>query len=48
MYAIRSYYAYAVHSDVGHRCVAARVDHRMVPLRTRLNTGAPLKSYNFV
>jgi GTP pyrophosphokinase len=32
-------FAYAVHSDVGHRCVAARIDHRMVPLRTRLRTG---------
>ncbi len=36
-------FAYAVHSDVGHRCVAARVDHRMVPLRTRLNTGETIE-----
>lgn len=32
-------FAYAVHSDVGHRCVAARVNHNMVPLRTRLKSG---------
>jgi guanosine-3',5'-bis(diphosphate) 3'-pyrophosphohydrolase len=32
-------YAYLVHTDVGHRCVGARVNGRMVPLRTRLNNG---------
>ena len=32
-------FAYLVHSDVGHRCVGARVNGRMVPLRTRLNNG---------
>lgn len=32
-------FAYAVHSDVGAHCVAARVDRRMVPLRTRLHSG---------
>ena len=32
-------FAYAVHTDVGHRCVGARVNGRMVPLRTRLNNG---------
>ncbi|MES9855823.1 MAG: bifunctional GTP diphosphokinase/guanosine-3',5'-bis pyrophosphate 3'-pyrophosphohydrolase [Sedimenticola sp.] len=32
-------FAYAVHSDVGNRCVAARIDRRMVPLRTRLHSG---------
>ncbi len=32
-------FAYAIHSDVGDRCVAARVDKRLVPLRTRLRNG---------
>ena len=27
-------FAYAVHTDVGNRCVAAKVDRRLVPLRT--------------
>jgi GTP pyrophosphokinase len=32
-------FAYAVHTDVGNRCVAARIDRRLVPLRTRLYSG---------
>lgn len=32
-------FAYAVHTDVGNRAVAARVDDRLVPLRTRLSSG---------
>jgi guanosine-3',5'-bis(diphosphate) 3'-pyrophosphohydrolase len=32
-------FAYLVHTDVGHRCVGARVNGRMVPLRTRLANG---------
>ncbi len=32
-------FAYAVHSDVGNHCVAARVDRRLVPLRSRLLNG---------
>ena len=32
-------FAYAVHTDVGHQCVGARVNGRMVPLRTRLANG---------
>lgn len=32
-------FAYAVHTDVGHRCVAARVNHALVPLRTVLRNG---------
>ena len=32
-------FAYAVHSDVGNQCVAARVDRRLAPLRTRLHSG---------
>ncbi len=32
-------FAYAVHSDIGNTCVAARVDRRLVPLRTQLYNG---------
>jgi guanosine-3',5'-bis(diphosphate) 3'-pyrophosphohydrolase len=32
-------FAYAIHTDVGHRCVGARVNSKMVPLRTRLKNG---------
>jgi GTP pyrophosphokinase len=32
-------FAYAIHSDVGHQCVGARVNGRMMPLRTKLKNG---------
>ncbi len=32
-------FAYAIHTDIGHTCVGARVNGRMVPLRTRLKSG---------
>jgi GTP diphosphokinase / guanosine-3',5'-bis(diphosphate) 3'-diphosphatase len=32
-------FAYAIHTDVGHQCVGARVNSKMVPLRTRLKNG---------
>lgn len=32
-------FAYQLHTDVGHRCRGARVDHVMVPLNTRLKNG---------
>ena len=32
-------FAYAIHTDVGHTCVGARINGRMVPLRTRLQSG---------
>jgi GTP pyrophosphokinase len=32
-------FAYAIHSDVGNRCVGAKVDGRMVPLRRPLSSG---------
>jgi len=32
-------FAYAIHTDVGHRCVGARVNGKMVPLRTHLKNG---------
>jgi guanosine-3',5'-bis(diphosphate) 3'-pyrophosphohydrolase len=30
-------FAYAVHTDIGNRCVAAKVDRQLVPLRTQLH-----------
>src|SRR5207247_1438549 len=32
-------FAYAIHTDVGHQCVGARVNGKMLPLRTRLKNG---------
>jgi guanosine-3',5'-bis(diphosphate) 3'-pyrophosphohydrolase len=32
-------FAYAVHTDVGNRCVAAKIDRRFVPLNTALSNG---------
>jgi GTP pyrophosphokinase len=32
-------FAYSIHTDVGHQCVGARVNGKMVPLRTKLRNG---------
>jgi len=32
-------FAYAVHTDVGHRCVAAHIDHELIPLSAELENG---------
>jgi GTP pyrophosphokinase len=32
-------FAYAVHTEVGHQCVGARVNGRLVPLKTSLESG---------
>jgi guanosine-3',5'-bis(diphosphate) 3'-pyrophosphohydrolase len=32
-------FAYAVHTDVGNRCVAAKIDRKLAPLRTPLMNG---------
>lgn len=32
-------FAYAVHTDVGNRCVAAKIDRRLVPLKSTLSNG---------
>ncbi|MDX1563296.1 MAG: bifunctional (p)ppGpp synthetase/guanosine-3',5'-bis(diphosphate) 3'-pyrophosphohydrolase, partial [Gammaproteobacteria bacterium] len=32
-------FAYAVHTDVGNRCVAAKIDRKLVPLKTVLHNG---------
>ena len=31
--------AYAVHTDIGNRCVACRINHELMPLRTELRNG---------
>src|SRR4029078_1281857 len=33
-------FAYSIHTHVGHQCVGARINGKMVPLRTRLKNGA--------
>jgi RelA/SpoT family (p)ppGpp synthetase len=32
-------FAYAVHTDVGNRCVSAKIDRHLTPLRTQLKNG---------
>ncbi len=32
-------FAYAIHTDVGHRCVGAKVNGRLMPLSTKLESG---------
>ncbi|HLI44006.1 MAG TPA: bifunctional (p)ppGpp synthetase/guanosine-3',5'-bis(diphosphate) 3'-pyrophosphohydrolase [Acidimicrobiales bacterium] len=32
-------FAYSIHTEVGHRCVGARVNGRLVPLESRLGSG---------
>ncbi len=32
-------FAYAIHTDVGNKCVGARINSKMVPLNTSLNNG---------
>ncbi len=36
-------FAYAIHSDVGNRCVGARVDERIVPLSYHLKSGETIE-----
>ncbi|MGC2165659.1 MAG: bifunctional (p)ppGpp synthetase/guanosine-3',5'-bis(diphosphate) 3'-pyrophosphohydrolase [Gallionella sp.] len=32
-------FAYSVHTDIGNRCIAVKVNHELVPLRTELKSG---------
>jgi GTP pyrophosphokinase len=36
-------FAYAVHTDVGNRCVAAKIDRKLVPLKTTLSNGETIE-----
>lgn len=36
-------FAYAVHTDVGNACIAAKIDRRLVPLSTRINNGQTIE-----
>ena len=36
-------FAYAVHTDVGNRCVAAKIDRRLVPLQTHIKNGTTVE-----
>ncbi len=39
-------FAYAIHSDVGNTCVAARIDRRLSPLRSPLRSGQTVEIIN--
>jgi GTP pyrophosphokinase len=32
-------FAYAIHTEVGHQCIGAKVNERLIPLRTQLRNG---------
>lgn len=32
-------FAFAVHTDIGHHCVAVKINHELMPLRTQLRNG---------
>lgn len=36
-------FAYAIHSDIGNTCIGAKVDRRLVPLRTPLSSGQTIE-----
>ncbi len=40
-------FAYAVHTDIGNTCVGAKVDRRMMSLKTRLQTGQTVDVMTF-
>ena len=39
------YFAYAVHTEVGHRCIGARVNGRLVALERKLENGAVVEVF---
>jgi RelA/SpoT family (p)ppGpp synthetase len=36
-------FAYSVHTDVGHCCIAAKIDRRLVPMSTKLSNGQTIE-----
>jgi len=38
-------FAYAVHTEVGHRCIGARVNARLVPLESKLDNGDVVEAF---
>jgi GTP pyrophosphokinase len=38
-------FAYSIHTEVGHRCVGARVNGRLVPLDSRLSSGETIEIF---
>ena len=38
-------FAYAIHTEVGHRCVGAKIDGRLVPLDSKLSAGATVEIF---
>lgn len=36
-------FAYAVHTDVGNYCIAAKIDRRLVPLSTKISSGQTIE-----
>ena len=38
-------FAYAVHTDVGHKCVGAKVNGRLVPLNAKLDSGDTIEVF---
>ena len=39
-------FAYAVHTDIGNRCVAVKINHELMPLRTELQQRRPRRDHH--